>query len=62
MPLGALGGGFAVEGLGLTETLLALGLVFLVLTLSPPLGGPWRELDERRPTSAAAAEPTTRQA
>jgi MFS family permease len=55
VPLGALGAGFAVEKLGLTETLLALGLIYLALTLSPLLGGPWRELDERRPTPMSGA-------
>ena len=63
VPLGALGGGFAVESLGLTETLLALGLVYLALTLSPLLGGPWRELDRRGVTDASgAADPTARPA
>ena len=61
VPLGALGGGFAVESLGLTETLLALGLVYLALTLSPLLGGPWRELDRRGATDASgAADPAAR--
>lgn len=60
VPLGALGGGLAVERFGLTETLLTLGLIYLGLTLSPLLGGPWRELDKRRATGAhVAAEPLT---
>lgn len=61
VPLGALGGGLAVESFGLTETLLTLALIYLALTLSPLLGGPWRELDERRPSDAdVAAEPLNR--
>lgn len=55
VPLGALGGGFAVERLGLTETLIALGIIYLGLTMSPLLGGPWRELDERGPSGVCAA-------
>ena len=47
VPLGALGGGLAVESVGLTQTLVALGVSYLLLTLSPLLGGPWRGLDER---------------
>lgn len=47
VPLGALGGGLAVESLGLTRTLLGLGFIYLALTLSPLAGGPWRALDQR---------------
>lgn len=56
VPLGALGGGLAVEHLGLTETLVALALAYLVITLSPLLGGPWRELDRPRAGGAARAD------
>jgi len=57
VPLGALGGGLAVEHLGLTETLVALGAAYLALTLSPLLGGPWRGLDERRPGPVSESLP-----
>lgn len=55
VPLGALGGGLAVSHLGLRPTLLVLGIGYLLLTLSPLRGGPWRDLDVRRPTTASAA-------
>ena len=47
MPIGALAAGFAVEHVGLTATLLALGCAYVVVTLTPLLGGPWREMDHR---------------
>ena len=55
VPLGALGGGVAVERAGLTPTLLALGLAYLAITLTPLLGGPWRELDAPAPSTPAPA-------
>ena len=57
VPLGALGGGLAVDRFGLTETLMALALIYLAITLSPLLGGPWRELDKRATGEQAAATP-----
>lgn len=50
VPIGALLGGFGVERLGLRPTLLTLGLSYLVITLAPALGGPWRGLDHRPAT------------
>lgn len=47
VPIGALVGGFGVERLGLRPTLIALGISYLALTLTPALGGPWRGLDNR---------------
>lgn len=47
VPIGALVGGFGVDRLGLRLTLLTLGISYLVLTLVPTLGGPWRGLDNR---------------
>ncbi|MCW2679510.1 MAG: transporter [Frankiales bacterium] len=52
MPLGALLAGFAVEHAGLRPTLLAVGATYVLVTLSPLLGGPWRELDRPRPEPA----------
>lgn len=48
MPLGSLLAGVAVERAGLRPTLVAVGTAYVVVTLTPLLGGPWREL-ERRP-------------
>lgn len=49
MPLGALLAGFAVEHAGLRPTLVAVGVTYVLVTLSPLLGGPWRGLDRPRP-------------
>lgn len=57
VPLGALGGGLAVSHLGLRPTLVGLGVGYLLLTLRPLTGGPWRELDIR-PHGAGMARPT----
>ena len=45
MPLGALIAGIAVERLGMTTTLVTVGAAYLLVTLTPLLGGPWRQLD-----------------
>ena len=50
MPVGAALGGVAAEAWGLTTTFLVAALVYLVATLSPLRGGPWR-LMERSATS-----------
>jgi len=47
MPLGSLLGGAAINGLGLTRTLLLTGTGYLAVTLSPLRGGPWRSMDRR---------------
>ncbi|MEV0429783.1 MFS transporter [Micromonospora sp. NPDC050495] len=47
MPLGALGAGVAAERFGTTGPLLAIGAVYLLVVLTPLLGGPWRDM--RRP-------------
>lgn len=57
VPLGALLAGFSVEHLGLRPTLLATGATYLVVTLTPLLGGPWRGLD--RPTTDRSAQVST---
>ena len=46
MPLGALLGGIVVDQAGLTTTLLAVGVLYLLTTLTPALGGPWRAMDQ----------------
>lgn len=45
MPLGALLAGLAVEHLRLRPTLLIVGTCYLLVTLVPFGGGPWREMD-----------------
>jgi len=45
MPVGALLAGLAVEQVGLRPTLVAAGGLYLLMTLTPLLGGPWRGLD-----------------
>lgn len=49
MPVGALLAGFAVEHAGLRPTLVAVGATYVLVTLSPLLGGPWRALDRPAP-------------
>jgi MFS family permease len=53
MPLGALAAGYATEHLGLRATLLACGVVYLLVTLTPLLGQPWT----RTATTAAIGAP-----
>ncbi|MGR6319432.1 MFS transporter [Micromonospora soli] len=50
MPLGALGAGLAVDRFGITATLLTVGTCYVLVTLTPLLGGPWRAM--RRPAPA----------
>jgi MFS family permease len=47
MPLGSVCGGLAVTHFGLTGTLVAVGLCYLLVTLAPLLGGPWRGMSQR---------------
>ncbi|MET7967021.1 MFS transporter [Micromonospora sp. NPDC005305] len=55
MPVGALGAGLAADRIGTTTTLVAIGAGYLLVVLTPLLGGPWREL--RRPVAAEPARP-----
>lgn len=48
MPLGSLGAGYATEHLGLTPTLTVCGVLYLLATLTPLLGGPWRHMGPTR--------------
>lgn len=57
MPLGSLLAGLAVEHVGLRPTLLAAGTAYVLITLSPLLGGPWRGLD--RPRADRSAQVST---
>jgi MFS family permease len=45
MPLGALLAGVAIERLGMTTTVVVVGVAYLLVTLTPLLGGPWRDMD-----------------
>ncbi|QDY11706.1 MFS transporter [Micromonospora sp. HM134] len=51
IPLGALAAGVAVDGFGTTPTLLTVGVCYLLVVLTPLLGGPWRTMN--RPTAPA---------
>ncbi|MFG3298137.1 MFS transporter [Micromonospora chersina] len=55
MPVGALGAGLAADRFGTTATLVAVGAGYLLVVLTPLLGGPWRDL--RRPAPAEQPEP-----
>jgi MFS family permease len=54
MPIGALVAGVVVERLGLTTTLVVLGSAYLLVVLSPLLGGPWRTME--RPQVEAVSD------
>ncbi len=45
MPIGSVVAGVAVERIGLTGCLTAVGVGYLLIVLTPLLGGPWRDLD-----------------
>ncbi|MDG4794665.1 MFS transporter [Micromonospora sp. WMMD1082] len=45
VPLGALGAGFASEHAGTTVTLVVVGAGYLLVVLTPLLGGPWRSMN-----------------
>ncbi|MGC5022517.1 MFS transporter [Micromonospora sp. DT47] len=60
MPLGALGAGLAADRFGTTATLLTVGTCYLLVVLTPLLGGPWRRMGrpeterDKRPDLASA--------
>jgi MFS family permease len=49
MPVGALLGGLAIDHLGMTTTLLIVGVSYLFATLTPVRGGPWRLMEPGQP-------------
>ncbi|MDG4751883.1 MFS transporter [Micromonospora sp. WMMD718] len=55
MPAGAVGAGFAADRFGPTSTLVVMGACYLLVVLTPLLGGPWRDM--RRPTVVRQREP-----
>jgi MFS family permease len=58
MPIGALVAGVTVEHLGLAPTLLVLGSAYILVVLSPLLGGPWRHIERPERSAGSAPEPT----
>jgi len=54
MPVGALLGGLAIDHLGMTTTLLIVGVAYLFATLTPVRGGPWRLMEPERPVPEPA--------
>ncbi|MER7459047.1 MFS transporter [Micromonospora sp. NPDC126480] len=48
IPLGALSAGVAGEHVGTTPTLVAAGAAYLLVVLTPLLGGPWRTMGRSR--------------
>ncbi len=44
MPAGSIAAGYAVEHVGLTATLYTVGAAYLLTTLTPLLGGAWRNM------------------
>ncbi|WBC08063.1 MFS transporter [Micromonospora sp. WMMA1947] len=55
MPAGAVGAGIAADRFGPTSTLVVMGACYLLVVLTPLLGGPWRDM--RRPTVVRQREP-----
>ncbi|WP_329214349.1 MFS transporter [Streptomyces sp. NBC_01485] len=55
-PLGMLGAGPVLDGWGLTPALLATGVVYLGVTLTPLVFRVWRELDVPPPRNAPTAD------
>ncbi|WFE92689.1 MFS transporter [Micromonospora sp. WMMD987] len=58
IPLGALAAGVAVDSFGTTPTLLAVGGCYLLVVLTPLLGGPWRTMDRPAPADQPEASLT----
>lgn len=48
MPFGGLLGGVLVTGVGLSWTMLAVGLAYFAVTMLPAIDPRWREIDRRR--------------
>ncbi len=58
MPLGALLAGISAEGLGVTTTLTVVGVAYLLVTLTPLLGGPWRDMERQSSNPPVATNST----
>ncbi|MFG2054468.1 MFS transporter [Micromonospora sp. NPDC048930] len=59
MPLGALGAGVAADRFGTTATLVTVGTCYLLVVLTPLLGGPWRAMGRPVPEQRQPERPTT---
>ncbi|PPK93830.1 MFS transporter [Kineococcus xinjiangensis] len=59
-PTGPLLAGVAVEGIGLGAALIVAGGAYLLVTLAPLRGGPWRELGRRAPADVGERQPAPR--
>jgi MFS family permease len=59
IPLGALTAGFASDRFGTTATLATVGTAYLLVVLTPLLGGAWRTMDRPPSTVEPAGEPVT---
>ncbi|WP_162908346.1 MFS transporter, partial [Allorhizocola rhizosphaerae] len=57
IPLGALLGGLAAQGLGVGAALLAFGAAYLLVTLSPLIWPSWRQLDRPHPNDKDSPVP-----
>ncbi|MEU0154432.1 MFS transporter [Micromonospora fulviviridis] len=55
MPVGAVGAGLAADRFGTTATLVTVGAGYLLVVLTPLLGGPWRH--RRRPAPPEQPQP-----
>lgn len=55
MPLGGLLGGLSADTIGLRGSFAAATVIYLAVTLSPFLGGPWKAMERDRGGSATAA-------
>ena len=56
IPVGGVLAGLAVENLGLTRSLMAFGVAYLLVTLSPLVGSSWSGLERRRAPAGAVPE------
>lgn len=57
MPLGALAAGLGTETVGLRPTIIGIAVGYALVTLTPLLGGPWREMDRPGGVTAGSAGP-----
>jgi MFS family permease len=60
MPVGVLSAGFATEAFGLRPTLLVLGALYLLVTLTPLVWPVWRQMDRSAPEEGRGADPVER--
>ncbi|KQP57113.1 MFS transporter [Agreia sp. Leaf283] len=64
VPFGALLGGIAADTIGLSWAFGIIAVAYTLVTLSPLLGGPWRQMERRSPASefsSSAPHPSARE-